>query len=122
MIHHESEEQQALFTWAEYEKHNIPELELLYHIPNGGKRNAREAARLKREGVKSGVPDINLPIPRGMYYGLWVEMKSEKGKPTKSQEKWIKSLRDWGHYVAVCHNWEEAKNEIIKYLCMDKTC
>lgn len=46
MNHQESQEQQALFEWAAYH----PELELMHHIPNGGKRNPREAARLKREG------------------------------------------------------------------------
>lgn len=121
MIHHESEEQQALFQWAQLNINKYPELELLFHIPNGGKRNVREGARLKREGVKAGVPDIQLPIPRGMYYGLWVEMKSDKGKLSKNQEIWISKLRNIGHYVTVCYNWEEAKNEIEKYLNRNKT-
>ena len=35
----ESVEQQCLFRWAEYVKGAYPELKLLYHIPNGGRRN-----------------------------------------------------------------------------------
>lgn len=116
MIHRESLEQQALFQWVQLNIKKYPELELLYHIPNGGKRNVREGARLKKEGVKAGVPDIHLPIPRGMYYSLWIELKVKGNKTSANQEKWISKLRGYGHEVAVCYGWEEAKNAIEKYL------
>ena len=38
---------------------------LLYAVPNGGYRNAREAARFKAEGVRSGVPDLCLAVSNG---------------------------------------------------------
>lgn len=116
MKHIESNEQQALFTWVEYNKKNIPELNLLYHIPNGGKRNVREAARLKQEGVKAGVPDIHLPIARYTYLGLWVEMKAPKGKLSGSQKRWKDKLEAYGHKVIVCYTWEQAKDAILDYL------
>lgn len=50
----ESQEQQLLISWTGFAKAQYPELELLYHIPNGGKRSKSEAARFKAEGVKSG--------------------------------------------------------------------
>ena len=59
---YEEAEQAAIFEWAEYEKRKYPELELLYHVPNGGKRDAKTAAILKRCGVKAGVPDLVLPV------------------------------------------------------------
>ena len=49
-------------------------------VPNGGKRSKTEAGRLKKEGVKSGVPDLCL-IYDGMYYGLEVK------KPATSTPK-----------------------------------
>ena len=75
----ESEEQAAIFEWCAWNRGKYPELELLYHIPNGGKRGKAEAARFKREGVKAGVPDLCLPVARRGFHGLYIELKAEKG-------------------------------------------
>jgi hypothetical protein len=112
----ESIEQQALIKWAELQSVHYPQLKLLYHIPNGGKRNITTATRLKREGVKSGVPDLCLPVARFNYNGMYIEMKAKKGKTTENQDLWIEALRNQGYYVVIAYGWEEAKNEILKYL------
>ena len=57
----ESGHQEALFSWAAYRTGLMPELQYMYHVPNGGKRDKATAAVLKRQGVKAGVPDIMLP-------------------------------------------------------------
>lgn len=57
----ESGHQEALFSWAAYRTEIMPELQYMYHVPNGGKRDAATAVALKRQGVKAGVPDIMLP-------------------------------------------------------------
>lgn len=54
MIQHEANEQEALFRWAAFVRGRFPEIDLLYHVPNGGSRNRLEAANLKRQGVKAG--------------------------------------------------------------------
>ncbi len=59
----EASEQIKLMEWCKWQEHKYPELQLLYHIPNGGSRNAIEAKNLKRQGVKPGVPDLCLPVP-----------------------------------------------------------
>lgn len=112
----ESQEQCALFEWAAYNLGNKPELKLMFHVPNGGWRKPREAARLKREGVKPGVPDVCLPVPKGMYHGLWIEMKAKGNYPTPEQRIWLKNLNLQGYYAVCCHCWEEAKNVIENYL------
>ena len=56
----ESGHQEALFSWAAYRTGLMPELQYMYHVPNGGKRDKATAAVLKRQGVKAGVPDIML--------------------------------------------------------------
>jgi len=58
----ENQEQAALFEWARLSEKRHPELKLLHHIPNGGARDGRTGAVLKRTGVKPGVPDICLPV------------------------------------------------------------
>ncbi len=112
----EAMEQAALFSWAELMSCQYPELSLMYHVPNGGSRNKIEAAHLKEQGVKAGVPDIFLPVPRGRYHGFYIEMKSGKNKTSAEQERWLKALKGQGYATAVCYGWEKARDLIIKYL------
>ncbi|HBR31933.1 MAG TPA: VRR-NUC domain-containing protein [Clostridiales bacterium] len=113
---YEADEQAALFDWAEVMSKTYPELELLHHIPNGGSRHPKEAANLKRQGVKAGVPDICLPVPRCGYHGLYVEIKVKPNKPTEEQLKWLKNLYKQGYDVCICYSWFSAKTKIESYL------
>ncbi len=115
-VPHEANEQEILFRWAQLVRCTYPELDLLYHIPNGGSRNELEAASLKRQGVKAGVPDLCLPVARGMHHGLYIEMKYGKNKTSDQQEKWLDALAKQGYAVAVCYGFEEAQKVLIKYL------
>ena len=112
----ESDEQIALFQWAALQTRKHPELELLYHIPNGGHRHKTTAIRLKREGVKAGVPDLCLPVPRGIYHGLYIELKAGRNNPTDNQARWLQALTVNGYYATVCHGWEAAMEVILRYL------
>ena len=51
----EAKEQANLMRWAALSCSRFPELDMLFHIPNGGARDKREGASLKRQGVKAGV-------------------------------------------------------------------
>ena len=119
MKHTESDEQQALFQWSKLIQTQYPELKLLHSIPNGGKRNLIEAVRMKREGVKAGVSDIFLPVARGEFHGLYIELKVKGGKTSPSQEWWIVQTTKQGYYSTVCYGWLEAKGIIEKYLGME---
>lgn len=66
MQHIEDNEQMILIRWAQFESDRHPELSLLFHVPNGGKRSKVEAARFKAMGVQAGVPDLFLPVPRAL--------------------------------------------------------
>lgn len=113
----EGEEQEALFQWAAYQLGTMPELELMHHIPNGGSRNKIEAAHLKAQGVKSGVPDISLPVARKGFHGLYIELKRKKsGVVSESQSKWLGALMEQGYMTAVCYGAEQAINVIKEYL------
>lgn len=95
----------------------LPELRLLYAIPNGGHRARRTASQLKDEGVKAGVPDYHLPVARGGYIGLWVELKRTKGGRLQPEQRaWMDALAAQGHRVALCKGWEAAFNVIRDYL------
>ena len=112
----EHSEQVALFEWAAWNTPRLPELALLFHVPNGGKRASVTAARLKAEGVKPGVPDIFLPVARLGKHGLWIEMKCHGGRVSEEQKYWIAALREQGYRVEVCWTWLEAVREIETYL------
>ena len=113
----ESEEQAALFEWAQVMEGRLPELRLLYHVPNGGLRNKAVAARLTAQGVKAGVPDICLPVARKGYHGLYIELKRRKGsKTTPEQDWWIRGLAEAGNFCQICHGWESAVRAIEWYV------
>ena len=113
----EEQEQRKLFAWADRHSFLYPELALMFHVPNGGKRGKAEAGRFKAEGVKAGVPDIFLPVPMGQAHGLFIELKRIKGgKPSKEQMQWIEALREKGYAAEICNGAAEAENTICQYL------
>lgn len=113
----ESEEQIALFEWATLQSGKYPELLWMFHVPNEGRRSMPTAVRLKREGLKRGVPDIFLPVPRGIYHGLFIELKSQSGgRRSNEQKEWIQFLRSQGYVAEFRNGWQAAAELILKYL------
>lgn len=118
----EDREQAALFEWAGYHEVKHPELRALYAIPNGGKRSKAEAAILKATGVKRGVVDVCLPVQRGGYGSLWIEMKRPgniKGT-TPEQRDWIALMLELGNLALVCDSWSMASDAILHYLNLER--
>jgi len=113
----EATEQEELITWCGWMMNQHPELKLIYHVPNGGSRNTLEAANLKRQGVKAGVPDLCLPVPMNGFHGLYIEMKYGKNKTTEAQKEWLEELAVQGYCAAVCYGAEAAEQLISRYLC-----
>ena len=81
---------------------------------------------MKAEGVKSGVPDVFLPVPRKYrngrmeYCGLWVEMKVGKNRTSEDQKWWIASLREQNYKAEVCFGAKEAIDTISEYLNLEE--
>jgi len=111
----EDTEQINVIQWVQYQIPHHPELKLLHHCPNGGSRNKAEAAKLKQMGVKAGMPDLCLPVPKGIYNGLYIEMKYNRGRLEESQKKMLKELAEVGHYCVVCYGTEEAIKILMEY-------
>ena len=109
--------QVALFKWAAIAAGQEPRLHMLFAIGNGGKRNVIVAAKMKAEGVRSGVPDVCLPVPCGGYHGLWLELKVGKNKPSAEQTRWLHNLTRHGYRCEVIHDdWDRARAIIESYL------
>jgi len=111
----------ALMQWSVINRAEFPWLELLFAIPNGGDRRPSVAASLAAEGVRSGVPDLFLPVPRGAYAGLWIEMKkpTEYGKKnggrSDKQVEWHRKLIEQYYAVVTCYSWQAARDAILRY-------
>jgi hypothetical protein len=95
-----------------------PEIKhLLYAIPNGGDRHPAVAVKLKEEGVRKGVPDLQLALPTQKYHGLYIEMKRRKGgRVSPEQTDMIDNLRKVGYRVEVCLGCDEAWQVITEYI------
>jgi hypothetical protein len=116
---YEHDEQSFLIQWVDLiGVHVYPELAYLHAVPNGGYRSKRTANEMHTEGVRPGVPDLHLPVARHGFHGLYIEMKCHRkgSRLSQDQERWIKFLILQGYYVAVCWDWEEAKNQLLGYL------
>ena len=92
--------------------------EYLYHVPNGGKRNPKEAARMNGMGVRAGVSDFCLPVPRGAFHGLYLELKAGDNKPTEKQREWIAKMQAQGYAAYWATGWEEAMRVFRWYLSL----
>lgn len=89
---------------------------LIFHIPNGERRDAVAGARLKRAGVVAGVPDLCIPINNGKYGALYIEMKDgTSGKVSPKQKEVIDALRKGGQCVSVARSFEEFVDIVRAY-------
>lgn len=105
----ELKQQIKLSVWLS--NHNI----LHFAIPNGGSRHMLEAINLKRSGVMSGVPDMCVPMPHGEYNGLYIELKTTKGKLSETQQDWLNKLCANGYCAKVAYGYDEAVHIVERY-------
>ncbi len=113
----EHAEQCALIDyWAIAHKgFDLPEFSL-YAIPNGGARMKAVSAKLKAEGARSGILDLNLDAAREGFHGLRIEMKVRPNKLTENQARVAEFYRQQGYAVSVCYSAVEAIDAIKDYL------
>jgi len=125
----EAKEQEVVVDWAwtHAKLEGMPSLQHLYAIPNGAwlganRNQARnQAIKLKRQGLKPGMPDLCLPVAwpdalgGGGYRSLYIEMKRRGGDWTLTGEQLAraKELTFLGHAVVLCQGSDAA----IMVLC-----
>ncbi len=97
-------------------EHKIPELGLLFAIPNGGHRFKGVARKLKTEGVSAGTWDLLLVCARNIYHGYWIEMKSGKNKLTAEQKEFQRDVENEGYKTEVFYSGLEAFKAVVEYI------
>lgn len=110
-----------MIQWAALAIRELPELVLLYAIPNGARTSMSVARRLKAEGMKSGVPDLCLPVARGGWFGMFIEMKRRDGRTSTEQRGWHGRLTAQNYFVRICFSGEEAIQALRAYLKQEQT-
>jgi hypothetical protein len=110
--HEESKLQRSCVFWfrAQYPDHT------LFAIPNGGKRNAREAAIMKAEGTLAGVADLFLMFSNKGYAGLFIEMKFGAGTQSVAQIDFQKKAQRQGYKYIVVDRFDKFIKEINNYI------
>ena len=93
---------------------------LWMHCPNGGTRNKLEAVSLKKQGVKSGFPDVCILEPNKQYSGLFIELKVGCNKPSENQNRWINRLNEKGFKAVWSNSLDETRAIIDEYLKLEK--
>ena len=107
----EAQEQEILARWLDFKRLRW------CHVANEGKRDVRLGQKLKRLGMKAGVPDILIfsppPATHWPFKGVAIELKiDERAHMTDSQMEWLTALRDCGWRAERCNGSTEA----IKFL------
>ena len=94
--------QAAIF---QYHWNNYPEERgLLFHVPNGGKRNKAEASKLMAVGVVAGIPDLVYSFAGKVFF---MELKTLKGVISPVQKKRHATLRENGSHVFIIRTPEQ---------------
>ena len=82
------------------------------HIANERRCSIQQGAILKRMGIRSGVSDLFFPRAKHPFAGLWIEIKTDNGKPTPNQLKFIEEMKKEGFQGKVTYGAEETINFI----------
>ena len=114
MRQRESDLQIACVRWFRYA---YPQYgDLLFSVPNGGKRHPKTARRLKQEGVVAGVSDLILLLPNSEHHALCIEMKYGKGRQTDLQKAWMRQVRSAGYKYVVCNSFDMFEALVTDYI------
>ena len=88
----------------------------LYCASAGGMfTSMKQAIKMKATGYVKGFPDLQICEPNGKYFGLFIEVKTEKGVVSKEQKEWIKQLNKRGYYATYVKGFDEAIKVIDDY-------
>ncbi len=111
--------QSACVKWFRYQYSEYKDL--LFAIPNGLPIFDKELRvkiynRLNKEGLKAGVPDLFLAVPKGIYHGAFIEIKYGDDRLRKNQFDMIELLSANGYKCLVVNSLDEFIKGVDEYL------
>ena len=104
--------------WSTLTQFGVTERAIVFHPPNGGKRNHREAGRMKAMGVVPGVPDLCF---------LWddkrafIELKVGRNTLSPKQKIFRNKCREHGIPYEVCRTLDEVLDTVAEWGLLVRT-
>lgn len=89
---------------------------LYFHVPNEGQRNVVAGSKLKRKGLKRGIPDCIIEAPRRGYHGLRVELKVKGNYLSDEQKEVLAYYNENGYYATMVRSFDEFREIVDEYL------
>ena len=86
---------------------------LIFSVPNGGSRSAKEAAILSAEGVMPGVSDLIVVVDGRV---LFIEMKAPNGRQSRYQREFQERIEVLGFEYRICHSVAEFMETVSQWL------
>lgn len=111
MRHEETLIQMSVVSWV---KSQYPDA-IFTAVPSWG-QGVIQGRKNKRMGLCKDWPDLFFAEPRGVWKGLFVEIKSESGRKGKGQEQMIEELNRRGYFACFAIGFNEAVRIITSYL------
>lgn len=74
------------------------------------------ALRMKRMGYTNGIPDLFIMTSKGGYHGMFIELKTERGKLSEEQKEILSKLTVEGFYCVVIRSIGDFINQVNQYM------
>ena len=101
----ESAMQKAVMEWVRLQ----PTIrDFIIHIPNEGKRTGSYGKSLKDMGMRRGVADLFIAMPRHDCNGAWIELKSKNGILRHEQKEFLLHMESQNYFAMTCVSIESA--------------
>jgi hypothetical protein len=89
---------------------------LLEGSMNGVALSISQAKKARAAGMLRGAPDVQLPVARGPFIGLKIELKYGVNDLSPHQRDMLVLLAIEHHACFVAYDWEDAKDIIMWYV------
>ena len=110
----ERQEQECVIDWIDKAQPWLRNHTIKIH--NESKCSQFIGAKLNAQGRLAGASDLFIALPTMKYFGLFLEMKSMTGKPTKLQLEFLERMNKIGYFAVCCHGADNAIATITAYL------
>ena len=92
---------------ADYLRVALPDGSIFHHSPNEGKSHVAHRVKLRKAGMCSGWPDLEIFCPGKP--PVFIELKVGKNTITAAQNKTMQALSTAGCVTAVCRNLDDVR-------------
>lgn len=108
----------ACINWFKYQYPKI----LITSFPAGyvfagtQQQRARTGKRMNDMGYCKGIPDLFIAQPVNNYHGLFIELKTDKGKVSNEQKEMLIKLSELDYLVMICRSLDDFIKVVNKYI------